>query len=220
MIRAALMIACTLGTFGTLGTNPFGTPGTRGTFGTLALEAPAQFHVLLDTTKGAIRIECFRAWAPHGVDRFYELVTAGYYDDSAFFRIRANTWAQFGINGKPEVSTAWRTKTIPDDPFKEANVRGTVAFAFAVPNGRTTQVFINLSDNRATHDKEPFVIFGRVTQGMDVADSLFSEYGEESGSGIRAGKQAPLFEQGNTYLRKHFPKLDYIKTARIAPLAP
>jgi len=217
MIRAAVMIACTLGTLGTLGTNPFGTFGTLGTLGTRTIQAPAQFHVLLDTTKGAIRIECIRAWAPHGADRFYELVTSGYYDDSAFFRIRAKTWAQFGINGKPEVSTAWRMKTIPDDPFRQPNVRGTVAFAFAVPNGRATQVFINLSDNRATHDKEPFVPFGRVTQGMDVADSLYSEYGEESGSGIRAGKQAPLFEQGNTYLREHFPKLDYIKTARIAP---
>lgn len=89
MLRATLLIACALGTtaFSTLGTQP--------------IEAPARFHVLLETTKGAIRIECIRAWAPHGADRFYELVTTGYYDDSAFFRIRPNTWAQFGINGKP-----------------------------------------------------------------------------------------------------------------------
>ena len=179
--------------------------------------APDTFRVRLETTKGAIVIDCVRAWAPHGADRFYELVTSGYYDDSAFFRIRANTWAQFGINGTPKVSMAWRSKTIPDDPFREPNARGTVAFAFAVPNGRSTQVFINLADNRATHDQEPFVPFGRVTQGMDVADALYSEYGEASGSGIRAGKQAPLFEQGNAYLKKNFPKLDYIKTARIVP---
>ena len=179
--------------------------------------APDTFRVRLETTKGAIVIDCVRAWAPHGADRFYELVTSGYYDDSAFFRIRANTWAQFGINGTPKVSMAWRSKTIPDDPFREPNVRGTVAFAFAVPNGRSTQVFINLADNRATHDQEPFVPFGRVTQGMDVADALYSEYGEASGSGIRAGKQAPLFEQGNAYLKKNFPRLDYIRTARIVP---
>jgi len=179
--------------------------------------APDTFRVRLETTKGAIVIDCVRAWAPHGADRFYELVTSGYYDDSAFFRIRANTWAQFGINGTPKVSMAWRSKTIPDDPFREPNARGTVAFAFAVPNGRSTQVFINLADNRATHDQEPFVPFGRVTQGMDVADALYSEYGEASGSGIRAGKQAPLFEQGNAYLKKNFPRLDYIRTARIVP---
>ena len=177
--------------------------------------APDTFRVRLETTKGAIVIDCVRAWAPHGADRFYELVTSGYYDDSAFFRIRANTWAQFGINGTPQVAMAWRSRTIPDDPFREPNVRGTVAFAFAVPNGRSTQVFINLADNRATHDQEPFVPFGRVTQGMDVADALYSEYGEASGSGIRAGNQAPLFEQGNAYLKKNFPKLDYIRTARI-----
>ena len=179
--------------------------------------APDTFRVRLETTKGAIVIDCVRAWAPHGADRFYELVTSGYYDDSAFFRIRANTWAQFGINGTSKVAMAWRSKTIPDDPFREPNVRGTVAFAFAVPNGRSTQVFINLADNRATHDQEPFVPFGRVTQGMDVADALYSEYGEASGSGIRAGKQAPLFEQGNAYLKKNFPRLDYIRTARIVP---
>ena len=178
-------------------------------------QAPGRFVVQLETTKGNIVLECFRDWAPHGADRFYELVTSGYYDDAAIFRIRAKTWAQFGINGDPTVAQAWRGKTIPDDPFKEANVRGTVAFAWAVPNGRTTQVFINLRDNRETHDKEPFVPFGRVVEGMDVADKLFDEYGEAAGGGIRAGKQDPVFQGGNAYLRKNFPKLDYIKSARI-----
>jgi cyclophilin family peptidyl-prolyl cis-trans isomerase len=114
------------------------------------------------------------------------------------------------------VSNAWRTRTIPDDPFKnESNVRGTVAFAFAVPNGRTTQVFINLQDNSVTHDKEPFVVFGRVVEGMDVADALYTGYGESAGSGIRSGKQGPLFERGNAYLRSEFPRLDYIIKATI-----
>jgi cyclophilin family peptidyl-prolyl cis-trans isomerase len=151
-----------------------------------------------------------------GADRFHELVAAAYYDDSAIFRIRPKTWAQFGINGDPKVSQAWRQRTIPDDPFQPAhpNVRGTVFFAWAVPNGRTTQVVINLRDNRATHDKEPFVPFGRVIEGMDVADALFDGYGEAAGGGIRAGKQDPVFQGGNAYLRKNFPKLDYIKTAR------
>jgi homoserine O-acetyltransferase len=181
-----------------------------------AAPAPAQFRVRLHTTKGDIIIAVHREWAPRGADRFHELVRSGYYDDVAFSRVIANKWAQFGINGDPKVSTAWRTRTIPDDPFnKQSNVRGTVAFAFAVPNGRTTQVFINLADNSATHDREPFVPFGRIVEGMDVADALYSGYGESAGSGIRSGKQGPLFERGNAYLRSEFPRLDYIIRATI-----
>jgi homoserine O-acetyltransferase len=185
----------------------FGTPGT--------LQAPESFLVRLETTTGAIVVECVRDWAPNGADRFYELVMDHYYDDAAIFRIRSKTWAQFGIAGSPAVAQSWRTRTIPDDPFSQPNARGTVAFAWAVPNGRTTQVFINLRDNRDTHDKEPFVPFGRVIEGMAVADAWFDEYGEAAGGGIRAGKQDPVFQGGNEYLRKNFPKLDYIKTARV-----
>ena len=160
-------------------------------------------------------IQVTRAWAPLGADRFYTLVTSGYYDDSAFFRVVAGKWAQFGISGTPAVANAWRTRTIPDDPFRESNVRGTVAFAFAAKDGRTTQVFINLVDNRATHDKEPFVPFGRIVDGIDVVDALYDGYGESALGGIRAGKQDPLFGGGNAYLKEHFPRLDYIKTARV-----
>ncbi len=177
--------------------------------------APEQFRVRLDTTKGLIVIACERAWAPLGADRFYTLVTSGYYDDSAFFRVVAGKWAQFGISGRPEVASAWRTRTIPDDPFRQSNTRGTVAFAFAEKNGRTTQVFINLVDNQAAHDKEPFVPFGRVVEGMGVVDALYDGYGESALGGIRAGKQDPLFERGNDYLKTNFPRLDYIRTARV-----
>lgn len=195
-------------------TRPLEPVGTLGSFGT---EAPARFVVRLETTKGPIEIECFRDWAPNGADRFYDLVQAGYFDDTAIFRIRPKTWAQFGINGDPRVSQAWRPRTIADDPFQpeHGSERGTVFFAWAVPNGRTTQVVINLKDNREVHDKEPFVPFGRVIEGMNVADSLFDGYGEAAGGGIRAGKQDPVFQGGNDYLRKNFPKLDYIKTARV-----
>jgi cyclophilin family peptidyl-prolyl cis-trans isomerase len=177
--------------------------------------APERFRVRLDTTRGAIVIGVHRAWAPNGADRFFNLVAGGYYDDSRFFRVIAGKWAQFGINGNPKVSAAWRDRTIPDDPRVETNVRGTVAFAFAVPNGRTTQVFINLQDNSANHDKEPFVPFGRVVEGMDFVDALYSEYAESAGGGIRAGKQAPLFESGSAYLSANFPKLDVIRLATI-----
>lgn len=177
--------------------------------------APERFRVRLDTTQGVIVIDCTRAWAPHGADRFYTLVTSGYYDDSALFRVVEGRWAQFGISGSPEVAQAWRGRTIPDDPFRESNVRGTVAFAFAEKDGRTTQVFVNLVDNSGTLDQEPFVPFGRIVEGMDVVDALYSGYGESALGGIRAGKQEPLFEQGNAYLQRNFPRLDYIRTARV-----
>ena len=184
---------------------------------TVGAAAPETFIVRLDTTKGPIVIECVRAWAPHGADRFHELVTSGYYDNAALFRIRPKTWVQFGIAADPKVAQAWRSRTIPDDPFQPAhsNQRGTVFFAWAVPNGRTTQVVINLRDNSEVHDKEPFVPFGRVIEGMEVADALFDEYGEAAGGGIRAGKQDPVFQGGDAYLRRNFPKLDYIKKATV-----
>jgi len=177
--------------------------------------APDVCHVRLQTTKGVVRMEMRREWAPNGVDRFYNLVRHGYYDQSAVFRIRAGMWAQFGINGDPRISQLWRLRTIPDDPRRESNVRGTVAFAFKDPNGRSTQVFINLRDNSATHDKEPFVPIAKVIEGMDVVDSLYSGYGETSGGGIRAGKQDLLFTSGNEYLKENYPLLDYIVKATV-----
>jgi len=177
--------------------------------------APDSARVRLETTKGVIRLEMKREWAPRGVDRFYNLVRNGYYDDTAIFRVRAGLWAQFGINGDPKVATVWRTRNIADDPRVLSNVRGTMAFAFKDPNGRTTQVFINLRDNSASHDKEPFAPIARVIEGMEVADAIYSEYGEQSGGGIRGGKQDPLFAGGNEYLKRNFPRLDYIVRATI-----
>ena len=176
--------------------------------------APDVCSVRLDTSKGIIDLEVTRAWAPRGADRFISLVRAGYYDEARFFRVTPGKWAQFGINGDPAVAKTWRTRTIPDDPFRESNVRSTVAFAFAVPNGRTTQVFINLQDNSATHDKEPFVPFGRIVAGMDVAAALNDEHGEGPG-GIRAGKQDAFFDGGNAWLAREFPRLDHIKRASV-----
>jgi peptidyl-prolyl cis-trans isomerase A (cyclophilin A) len=154
-----------------------------------ALPAPGEYKVTLDTSKGPIVIAVHREWAPRGADRFYELVRSGYYDDARVFRIRKGTWAQFGIAADPKVAQAWRTRTIPDDPWAGvSNKRGTVAYAFKDPNGRTTQVFINLKDNSETHDKEPFVVFGEVVQGMDVADALYAEYGEAAEGSARGDR--------------------------------
>lgn len=177
--------------------------------------APDVAHLRLETTRGVIRLEMRRAWAPHGVDRFYNLVRHGFYDQAAVFRVRAGTWAQFGINGDPKIAQLWRNRTIPDDPRVESNTRGAVAFAFKDPNGRTTQVFINLRDNSANFDKEPFVPIAKVVEGMDVANALYSEYGETAGGGIRAGKQDPVFAGGNEFLKREFPRLDYILKATI-----
>jgi peptidyl-prolyl cis-trans isomerase A (cyclophilin A) len=175
--------------------------------------APPVSLVRLETTKGPVIIEVIRAWAPLGADRFVNLVRHGFYDDARLFRVRPRTWVQFGIAGDPKVAQAWRPMTFPDDPpAGQSNIRGTVAFAFAVPNGRTTQVFINLKDNAATHDKEPFVPFGRVLDGLEVADRWFAEYGEGLG-GIRAGKQDAGFAGGNAFFDREFPKLDRISRA-------
>lgn len=178
--------------------------------------APEVSGILLDTSKGRIVLELRRAWSPHGADRFYNLVRHGYYDDARFFRVRPATWVQFGIAADPKVATAWRTRTIPDDPRAVSNARGTVAYAFKDPNGRTTQVFINLKDNASTHDGEPFVPFARVIEGMAAADALYSDYGE-NGGGIRGGKQDPIFAEGNAFFLREFPKLDYIRRATTIP---
>jgi peptidyl-prolyl cis-trans isomerase A (cyclophilin A) len=181
----------------------------------LRKQAPAVYHVLLETSKGDITMEVRREWSPHGADRFYFLVRHGFYNDCRVFRINPGNWAQFGIPGDPRIAQAWRDRTIPDDPRVAANERGTVDYAFKDPNGRTTQIFINLKDNRATHDKEPFVPFAKIIKGMEVADALYNGYGEKSGGGIRAGHQDSLFAGGNDYLDRNFPKLDRIRKASI-----
>jgi cyclophilin family peptidyl-prolyl cis-trans isomerase len=175
--------------------------------------APEFFKVRFETSKGDMVVEIHRDWAPHGADRFYNLVRAGYYNEARFFRVIDGRSAQFGINGDPNIAKLWRTRFIPDDPAGKSNMRGMIVFAFAVPNGRSTQVFINLRDNSATHDREPFVPFGKVIAGMEVADAFNAEYGERAGGGIRGGKQEPLFEGANEYLRVHFPRLDFIRRA-------
>jgi peptidyl-prolyl cis-trans isomerase A (cyclophilin A) len=183
-----------------------------------AIGQPADVvRVRLDTTKGAMVIEVHDEWAPHGAARFRELVASGYFDDTRFFRVVKGQWAQFGISGNPVTAKQWRGRPIPDDPASgHSVVRGAVAFAFAVPNGRTTQVYISLRDN-SYQDAQGFVPFGRVASGLDVADALNSEYGEDAGGGIRAGHQQPLFDGGNAYLDREYPRLDRLLRARVLP---
>jgi len=177
--------------------------------------APETFRARFETTRGDIVLEIHRDWSPHGADRFYNLVRGAYFDNSKFFRVRKDTWVQFGVAGDPKVAQAWREAAIPDEPRRQSNVRGTIAYAFAPGGKRTTQMFINLRDNSGTHDPEPFVPFGRVVEGMEFADALYGDYGDESGGGIRGGKQDPLFNEGNAWLERNFPKLDGIRRATI-----
>jgi cyclophilin family peptidyl-prolyl cis-trans isomerase len=177
--------------------------------------APDTFRARFETSRGDIVLEIHRDWSPHGADRFYNLVRGGYFDESRFFRIRKGTWVQFGVAGDPKVAQAWREATIPDEPRLQSNVRGTIAYAFAPGGLRATQMFINLRDNSETHDPEPFVPFGRVVEGMEVADALYADYGDEAGGGIRGGKQDSLFNEGNAWLERNFPKLDGIRRATI-----
>jgi peptidyl-prolyl cis-trans isomerase A (cyclophilin A) len=151
-----------------------------------------------------------RDWAPLGADRFYNLVKNGFYDDVRFFRVIPNFMAQFGMNGNPAVQKAWKNATLKDDPVKQGSRRGYVVFAHRGPNTRTTQLFINYRDNSASLNSQGFAAFGEVVSGMNVVDSIYSGYGEDP-------EQSLIDAQGNAYLQKQFPKLDYIKTATIAP---
>ncbi|MFB3904094.1 MAG: peptidylprolyl isomerase [Acidobacteriota bacterium] len=177
-------------------------------------QAPEKFRVKLDTTKGSVTIEVVRAWAPKGADRFYNLVKLGYFTDIAFFRVIDGFMAQFGIHGDPAVSARWRNARIPDDPVKQSNLRGFVSFAMAGPNTRTTQLFINYADRNSQLDRSGFSPFGRVIDGMENVDNLYSGYGEGAPNG-RGPNQGLVQTQGNAYLRNHFPHLDYIKSATI-----
>jgi peptidyl-prolyl cis-trans isomerase A (cyclophilin A) len=182
----------------------------------LTEKAPETFKAKLDTTKGIVVITVHRAWAPTGADRFYNLVKNGFYDNCRFFRVLDDFMAQVGINGNPSVQSNWRNATIQDDPVKQSNKRGFVTFAkTGAPNSRSTQFFINFKDNSSL-DKSGFAPFGEVTGGLDVVDKLYSGYGEGAPSG-RGPEQARIQSEGNAYLTKDFPKLDYIKKGTIEP---
>ena len=176
-------------------------------------QAPAAYKVKFDTSKGPFVVEVTRAWAPKGADRFYNLVKSGFYDNVRFFRVISGFMVQFGINGDPGVMARWRTAQIGDDPVTQSNKRGTVTFAMAGPNTRTSQVFINFADN-ANLDGMGFSPFGRIVSGMNVVDALNAEYGEGAPRG-RGPDQSRLQSEGNTYLMKDFPRMDYVKKATI-----
>jgi cyclophilin family peptidyl-prolyl cis-trans isomerase len=184
--------------------------------------APAKYNVKFDTSVGVFVVEVQRAWAPNGADRFYNLVKNGYYDNARFFRVIEGFMVQFGINGDPAVNAVWQSARIPRDPVKESNQPGYLTFAMqggpTGPDTRTTQVFINFGDNSRSLDSQGFAPFGKVASGMDVVNKIYSGYGEGAPSG-KGPEQGMAQSQGNAYLMKNFPKLDYIKKATIEDAA-
>src|SRR5438034_8749927 len=175
----------------------------------LDAKSPQLFDVTFKTTKGTFVVSVHRSWAPLGAKRFYTLAKAHFYDGVSFFRVLPDFVAQFGISPYPAVSKAWAHAFIADDPHTESNTRGTVTFATAGPNTRTTQLFVNLGDNRRL-DTQGFTPIGSVTSGLDVVDKLYSGYGDRP-----TPLQPQMENQGKAFLDKRFPKLDHVVTARV-----
>jgi peptidyl-prolyl cis-trans isomerase A (cyclophilin A) len=206
---AALVLAA-LAVAGCARRSPLLTPDPKAE----ARQAPDSFTVRFETTRGPFTVQFTRDWAPRGADRVYYLVRSGYYDGVRFFRVLPNFVAQFGASGDPKVAKVWERRTIRDDPVKESNRRGTVTFATAGPNTRTTQLFVNLGAN-ARLDRLGFAPLGRVVDGMTrVVDSLYTGYGEGAPRG-KGPDQDRLAAEGNAYLARDFPKLDWIRKAEV-----
>jgi peptidyl-prolyl cis-trans isomerase A (cyclophilin A) len=191
----------------------FGQTGKLASPAALNEKAPASYKARFDTSKGVFVIEVRREWAPNGADRFYNLVKNRFFDETRFFRVLGGFMAQFGINGDPALSAHWRVAQIKDDPVKQSNKRGFITYATSGPDARTTQVFINYADNGGL-DRQGFSPFGQVVSGMNVVDALYGEYGEGPPRG-NGPDQMRIQAEGNTYLGKSFPKLDFVRKATI-----
>jgi peptidyl-prolyl cis-trans isomerase A (cyclophilin A) len=177
----------------------------------LTAKAPAEFKASFTTTAGNFVIAVHRDWAPLGADRFYNLVRRGFFTNASFFRVVPGFVVQFGLNADPAINHVWDNAKIADDPVKQSNKRGSLVFATAGPNTRTTQLFINFGDN-ARLDGMGFAPFGEITDGMDIVDKIYSGYGEQP-------DQGQITDQGDAYISKNFPKIDKIKLAKIVPPA-
>ena len=184
----------------------------------LTAKAPEVYQAKFATTRGDFVVQVTRAWAPLGADRFYNLVVNKFFDGSSFFRVLPGFVVQFGLSADPQVSKVWRSANIKDDPVVQSNRPGSLTFATAGQNTRTTQVFINLGNN-AQLDSMGFAPFGQVTQGMEVVNQLYSGYGEGAPNG-RGPDQGAITSQGKAYLDKNFPKLDSIQEATLITSSP
>ena len=179
------------------------------------VEAPAKFYSRFETTKGDFVVETVREWAPRGADRFYELVTTGYYDGSRFYRVRPKFIVQWGIGPDPKKNELWTQLRMRDDPVRQKNKEGFITFAKRGPGTRTTQVFVNLGDNSGRLDSQGFAPFGRVVEGMDVVRSFYAVYGEVQPLGGSGPDPSKLEAMGDEYAQRSFPRLDQIRKARV-----
>lgn len=177
-------------------------------------KAPEVFRAQFTTSKGKFTIEVHREWSPNGADRFHELISKGFYNDTRFFRAVEGFMVQFGLHGSPDVNRKWRAANIPDDPVKQSNKRGFVSFAMAGPGSRTSQIFVNYNDSNARLDAMGFSPFGQVVEGMDVVDNLYKGYGEGAPRG-KGPDQGRIQAEGNAYLDKDFPQLDRVLSASL-----
>jgi cyclophilin family peptidyl-prolyl cis-trans isomerase len=176
---------------------------------------PERYQVKFETTKGPVMVQVVSEWAPRAADRFHELVRTGFVDGARFYRVRPKFIVQFGISADPKANELWRQLKMPDDPVKQGNKRGFLAFAQQGAGTRTTQVFINLADNSRTLDSKRFAAFGNVVEGMDVVDKLYGGYGEVESLGGAGPDPIKMELQGDEYLQRSYPRLDQIKSARI-----
>ena len=176
-------------------------------------QAPEKFRVRFDTSQGPFVIEAVREWAPRGADRFYELASEGFFDETRFFRVVPGFVVQFGIHRDPKISGFWRQLQIADDPVTQSNTRGSVTFAKRGPNTRTTQIFINLANNSRL-DATGFSPFGKVIDGIEIVDRFYGGYGDTPPRG-GGPDQKKIEEFGNAYLERGYSKLDYVKTAKV-----
>jgi peptidyl-prolyl cis-trans isomerase A (cyclophilin A) len=211
-IQASIAFALAFA-LGILGAQASSRAGDLSNPASLSEKAPDVYKAKFDTSKGVFVIEVHRDWAPNGADRFYNLVKNGFYNDARFFRVIKDFMVQFGINGNRKISQVWRDANILDDPVEESNLRGYITFATAGPNTRTTQVFINFNDNPGL-DAQGFAPFGKVVSGLDVVGRLYSGYGEGAPRG-EGPDQGRVQTEGNAYLQKNFPQLDYVRKATI-----
>ena len=181
----------------------------------LKKEAPATFKARFETTQGNFDIEAVREWSPNGVDRLYQLIKNDYYVDVAIFRVVPNFVAQFGIHNDTLINNAWQKRGIEDEPVIKKNDSMTISFARGGVNTRSNQIFINLKENYrldelAYSGVTGFPVVAKVIAGQDNVLKFYDGYGDNLGR-----KQGEVAKLGNEFLRKEYPKVDYILKAYI-----
>ncbi len=125
--------------------------------------------VLLETSKGDIKIELFDDTMPITTGNFKKLIAKGFYNGVIFHRVIPGFMVQ---GGDPEGTGVGGPGYTIKDEFtnNNRNDRGTIAMANAGPDTGGSQFFINTVSNNFLDDKHP--AFGKVTEGMDVVDTI------------------------------------------------